>query len=93
MANQTATAPAAPEQTVEQPIIATVTARNITPQTGQLRYTLTVGADVYVAFVTTTQLDTLNKLGEKAPKVGEKCQIDPSDVLGRDGTKYCNISL
>ena len=72
----------------------TITSRNITQVTGDLRYTITLDdGTVVVAFIKPAQIDTMVKLGDKPPKVNEKVYCTVSDVVGRDGTVFATLSL
>lgn len=71
-----------------------ITSRTMPPQQGGFRYVVTIedGTEV-VCFLSMVQIQTLTACGEAAPKIGNEVYVEPSDVLGRDGTVYGNLSL
>jgi len=79
-----------------------IISRNITPIKGDVRFVVEVvskdkdNKEVrtnYTAFVTPTQIQTLNALGEKIPAVGSSVGFEPSDVAGKNGELFCQINL
>ncbi len=71
-----------------------IISRTMPPQQGGFRYVVEMeDKSNVVCFLSMAQIQTLVTCGEKAPALNQEVYVEPSDVAGRDGTIYGNLSL